>query len=123
MKFGVVCAGCIVSAYSSTQRVQYGTFAIARTTFADMFAPVVTIEGPKGYLSVFNSSFVRIAESNDSEGPNDRSIVADPLATNAIWGDSMAANDILIPIKPYNARPAGLFLQEDDRLYTQIRAV
>lgn len=87
-----------------------------------MIAPVISIEGLNGAVSIFNSTFTRI-DTMPIAGEPDITLVADPLPTNKLFGDSLAANDILDGVKEFETAPPELFLVDRDPGLTTIQRV
>ena len=112
-----------MTAFLAPQSVQYGTMAFTRTTFSDMFAPVVTITGPRGAVRVFNSSFVRVDTVEDPSGIDDESYVTDLVGESDIYADSLGLRDIAAPATTIANAPQGLFLSDDDRVFLNLRNV
>jgi hypothetical protein len=115
-------ADSIVSAFYSYQEVQFGSMNFVRVAFADMFSPVIAMTGPSSAANIFNSTFVRISEPLEGTA-EEKSLVIDPVKTNKVYGDSVAAANITIPIKPRGDVPPGLFITEEDVLFKQLQQV
>jgi hypothetical protein len=87
-----------------------------------MTAPVIFINGPTAAVSIYNSTFTGIKETPGASAEQN-SVVADPLKTNTLFGDSLAAANITAGVKPIESAPKGLFLSDEDPLFLQLQKV
>ena len=88
-----------------------------------MIMPAVRLEGPMAAANFYNVTFSRITANPVPEEADDSTLVADPLPTNQVFGDSQAAANISIPIKPSSTAAVGLFITDRDALFEQLQRV